>query len=424
MFPWLLRTSIAVALVIGAAYFANTQRSGAQPPGTSSFSICTVTGTPPASGSCTPVSAAAPLPVDATVNASVTGFEPASTGTAIVAATVAATGTLPAGAVVVASNTSTTIPAYCKLGATATVADQLIAPSSWFAFTVGGATQLTCITATSTASINTVGGTGLPTGAGGGGGGGSGSNTAASATGAAVPADAGYTGVNIGGNLVGMTGVTAGADTVSNTTTQANVRSFLQMFNGTTWDRLIGDTTSGVWVNVKTATGLAQGSTTSGQTGSLVMGAVTTNAPSYTTAQTSPLSVDTGGRMRVQLNADPCLTTVATSAPISITSATTTRIVAPSASNRTYVCYLYLQTGAANNIAVVEGTGGTCGTGTAGVVGGTTAANGLNNAANSGQQIQNGGATAVATAGTNVDLCLITSSIGPLAGHIRYVQAP
>jgi hypothetical protein len=52
-------------------------------------------------------------------------------------------------------------------------------------------------------------------------------------------------------------------------------------------------------VNVATATGLAQGSTTSGQTGSLVMGAVTTAAPSYTTAQTSPLSLDTSGNLRV-----------------------------------------------------------------------------------------------------------------------------
>lgn len=46
-------------------------------------------------------------------------------------------------------------------------------------------------------------------------------------------------------------------------------------------------------------TGVAQASTTSGQTGSLVMGAVTTAAPSYTTAQTSPLSLDTAGNLRV-----------------------------------------------------------------------------------------------------------------------------
>lgn len=44
---------------------------------------------------------------------------------------------------------------------------------------------------------------------------------------------------------------------------------------------------------------LAQGSTTSGQSGPLVQGAVTTAAPSYTTAQTSPLSLTTSGALRV-----------------------------------------------------------------------------------------------------------------------------
>jgi hypothetical protein len=45
--------------------------------------------------------------------------------------------------------------------------------------------------------------------------------------------------------------------------------------------------------------GVAQGSTTSGQVGPLMQGAVTTAAPSYTTAQTSPLSLTTAGELRV-----------------------------------------------------------------------------------------------------------------------------
>jgi len=44
---------------------------------------------------------------------------------------------------------------------------------------------------------------------------------------------------------------------------------------------------------------LAQGSTTSGQFGVLSMGAVTTAAPTYTTAQSSPLSLTTAGALRV-----------------------------------------------------------------------------------------------------------------------------
>ena len=48
---------------------------------------------------------------------------------------------------------------------------------------------------------------------------------------------------------------------------------------------------------------LAQASTTAGQSGALVQGAVTTNAPTYTTAQTSPLSLDILGNLRIS-NAD------------------------------------------------------------------------------------------------------------------------
>lgn len=45
------------------------------------------------------------------------------------------------------------------------------------------------------------------------------------------------------------------------------------------------------------------GSTTSGQTGHVVMGAVTTASPTYTTAQTNPLSLDTTGALRVNVTA-------------------------------------------------------------------------------------------------------------------------
>ncbi len=122
--------------------------------------------------------------------------------------------------------------------------------------------------------------------------------------------------------------------------------------------------------------------------------------------------------------ADPCQSIVAAYTPISMTSATTLRIVAPTSAKRTYVCYLFMLSAIANNVAIVEGTGGTCGSSTAGIVGGTTAANGINLAANSGAVFQAGGNVAIATAGTNVDLCLITSAAGPLAGHIKWVQAP
>ncbi len=46
---------------------------------------------------------------------------------------------------------------------------------------------------------------------------------------------------------------------------------------------------------------VAQGSTTSGQKGPLVQGAVSTSSPSYSTGQTSPLSLDTAGSLRVNV---------------------------------------------------------------------------------------------------------------------------
>lgn len=61
-------------------------------------------------------------------------------------------------------------------------------------------------------------------------------------------------------------------------------------------------TTNGLALDAS-VTGLqvAQGSTTSGEKGPLVQGAVTTGSPSYTTGQTSPLSLDTSGNLRVNV---------------------------------------------------------------------------------------------------------------------------
>lgn len=55
---------------------------------------------------------------------------------------------------------------------------------------------------------------------------------------------------------------------------------------------------SGAATSANQPTNAAQASTTSGQTGNLGMGAVTTAAPAYTTAQTDPLSLTTAGALR------------------------------------------------------------------------------------------------------------------------------
>jgi hypothetical protein len=63
-------------------------------------------------------------------------------------------------------------------------------------------------------------------------------------------------------------------------------------------------TTNGLALDA-TVSGLqvSQGSTTSGEKGSLIQGAVTTSSPSYTTAQTSPLSLTTSGALRTDASA-------------------------------------------------------------------------------------------------------------------------
>lgn len=71
--------------------------------------------------------------------------------------------------------------------------------------------------------------------------------------------------------------------TISSGTVTANI--------GTTGGLALNSTVSGLQVS--------QGSSTSGQSGTLIQGAVTTSAPTYTTGNTDPLSLDTSGGLRV-----------------------------------------------------------------------------------------------------------------------------
>lgn len=192
-----------------------------------------------------PISAANPLPITGSFSATTTGFPGTTqtTGTPISVTTGGVTGTLPAGTEVVASNVGSTNGAYCKLGASATTSDQLIPPNSWFGFTVGSNTQLTCITSTSTTTVNMVGGAGLPTGSGGGGGGGSGGGTV---TQGPTGTNAAAWWVQIGDTTNGPVAVaTAGADAVSNTQNGLAGYARNEVYNGTTWDRLRSGTTTG-----------------------------------------------------------------------------------------------------------------------------------------------------------------------------------
>ena len=78
---------------------------------------------------------------------------------------------------------------------------------------------------------------------------------------------------------------------------------------GTTTQPVSGTVTANAGTNLNTSAlaldatiGRAIGSTTAGQTGPLVQGAVTTGAPTYTTAQTDPLSLRTTGSLRTEMS--------------------------------------------------------------------------------------------------------------------------
>lgn len=157
------------------------------------------------------------------------------------------------------------------------------------------------------------------------------------------------------------------------------------------------------------------------------------NTNSYSTGQTNPLNCDTHGNAYVNIGTAPTITTTTAAAdpcqanaqvilPFTIPTNTTTNVLTGTSAKKIYVCYLYMQTGLANNVAVIEGTtGGTCGSSTKALVGGTTAATGLLNAANSGQAFGNGAASVLQTTVNNNDICIITSASGPLSGVMKYV---
>lgn len=106
--------------------------------------------------------------------------------------------------------------------------------------------------------------------------------------------------------------------------------------------------------------------------------------------------------------------------PISVTSATTTLLVTGVSGRHVRITSLNLVSAIANNVALISGTGATCGTGTAGIAGGTTAANGWNLAANGGLTIGTGLGAVMQTVATGDSVCVVTSAIGPLAGSMGY----
>ena len=105
---------------------------------------------------------------------------------------------------------------------------------------------------------------------------------------------------------------------------------------------------------------------------------------------------------------------------VNVTTATTTLLVTGVSGRHVRISSLSLVTAAANNVALISGTGATCGTGTTGMNGGTTAASGWNFAANGGITQGNGLGTINQTNATGDSVCIVTSAATQLSGRIAY----
>lgn len=105
---------------------------------------------------------------------------------------------------------------------------------------------------------------------------------------------------------------------------------------------------------------------------------------------------------------------------INIASATTTLLITGVSGRQVRISALHMIAAAANNIALIEGTGATCGTGTAGMAGGTTAASGYNLAANGGIAFGSGLGTVIQTATAGDSVCAVTSGAGQISGGAQY----
>lgn len=119
-------------------------------------------------------------------------------------------------------------------------------------------------------------------------------------------------------------------------------------------------------------------------------------------------------------NGDPCTINLRVSVPINLTASG--QMITGVAGKQTYICALEFVTAAAQNIALVEGTGATCGTATAGMAGGNTAALGWNLALSQEIKLEDPGYWTVATATAGDSVCLLLSGVAQTSGFIDYVQ--
>lgn len=119
---------------------------------------------------------------------------------------------------------------------------------------------------------------------------------------------------------------------------------------------------------------------------------------------------------------DPCQSVTKTFTPINVATVTTVLLAAGVSGKKISVCSFHVVGAAADNVALIEGTGGTCAGGSvAGLAGSTTAGSGWNFSANGGISLGNGGFSVLQTANATNSVCVAVSATTQLSGNIGWV---
>ena len=147
------------------------------------------------------------------------------------------------------------------------------------------------------------------------------------------------------------------------------------------------------------------------------------NRAAVKAASTSPAATDPALVVGISPNSLGCAgagiaNTIST--PINITA--NTQIISGVLAKQTYVCSVNLIVGAGDKVALVEGTGATCGSSTAGMAGGATAVTGWNFAANDGLALGNGQGVVARTATAADNVCLLVSGTAQVSGTVVWAQ--
>lgn len=137
-----------------------------------------------------------------------------------------------------------------------------------------------------------------------------------------------------------------------------------------------------------------------------------------------PVAMFTSAGADIVATTDQCDGVAKTPFVFSISTATTTQLLAASASNKWHICSLILKVSAADNVALVEDDTAACASPTAGMSGGVTAATGWVFDVAAGLTFGSGSGDVFQTAATNRYVCFITSTTAQLSGTGMAVAAP